>query len=190
MSIKKKLGLGVASAALGLSLIGGGTYAYFNDVEAVENTFAAGTLDLSVNPTVAFDVKNLKPGDHMEREFKMTNAGTLDIAQVLMNTEVKDDVKKFAEHLKVEFFNSDDTLIKALSGKTLAGLTKEKDIDITPHVNGKNGEPGGIPKGDIDLIKIKITFVDSQKPDQNFLQGQKVNVNFILEAKQGIGEKK
>ena len=31
MSIKKKLGLGVASAALGLSLIGSGTYAYFSD---------------------------------------------------------------------------------------------------------------------------------------------------------------
>ena len=32
MGIKKKLGLGVASAALGLSLIGGGTFAYFNDI--------------------------------------------------------------------------------------------------------------------------------------------------------------
>ncbi|MCU5397508.1 CalY family protein, partial [Bacillus toyonensis] len=31
MSLKKKLGVGVVSAALGLSLIGGGTYAYFSD---------------------------------------------------------------------------------------------------------------------------------------------------------------
>ncbi|MCQ6289408.1 CalY family protein, partial [Bacillus cereus] len=30
MSFKKKLGVGVISAALGLSFIGGGTYAYFS----------------------------------------------------------------------------------------------------------------------------------------------------------------
>ncbi|MCL6570669.1 MAG: M73 family metallopeptidase, partial [Bacillus sp. (in: Bacteria)] len=32
MSIKRKLGMGAASAALGLSLIGGGTWAAFNDM--------------------------------------------------------------------------------------------------------------------------------------------------------------
>ena len=31
MGIKQKLGLGVASAALGVALVGGGTYAYFSD---------------------------------------------------------------------------------------------------------------------------------------------------------------
>ena len=48
MGIKKKLGLGVASAALGLSLIGGGTWAAFNDAATINNHFAAGTLDLEV----------------------------------------------------------------------------------------------------------------------------------------------
>ena len=50
MSLKKKLGMGVASAALGLSLIGGGTFAYFSDKEVSNNTFAAGTLDLTLDP--------------------------------------------------------------------------------------------------------------------------------------------
>ena len=50
MSIKKKLAMGIATGALAVSMIGGGTYAYFNDVETSENTFAAGTLDLAVNP--------------------------------------------------------------------------------------------------------------------------------------------
>lgn len=39
------------TAALGLSLIGGGTFAYFSDSETTNNTFAAGTLDLAVEPT-------------------------------------------------------------------------------------------------------------------------------------------
>ena len=55
MTIKKKLGLSVATAALGLSLIGGGTYAYFSDQEVTQNTFAAGTLDLAINPTTIVD---------------------------------------------------------------------------------------------------------------------------------------
>ena len=33
MSIKKKLAMGIATGALAVSMIGGGTYAYFNDVE-------------------------------------------------------------------------------------------------------------------------------------------------------------
>ncbi|HLR61590.1 MAG TPA: TasA family protein, partial [Lentibacillus sp.] len=43
MGIKKQMGMGIMSAALGLSLIGGGTYAYFSDSEQTQNTFAAGT---------------------------------------------------------------------------------------------------------------------------------------------------
>lgn len=62
MSLKKKLGMGVASAALGLSLIGGGTFAYFSDKEVSNNTFAAGTLDLTLDPTTLVDIKDLKPG--------------------------------------------------------------------------------------------------------------------------------
>src|SRR5690606_23821899 len=87
MSIKKKLGLGLASAALGLSLVGGGTFAYFNDVEATNNTFAAGTLDLAVNPTTIIDVSNIKPGDWMPRTFQLENNGTLDISSVILTTD-------------------------------------------------------------------------------------------------------
>ena len=33
MSIKKKLAMGIATGALAVSMIGGGTYAYFSDSE-------------------------------------------------------------------------------------------------------------------------------------------------------------
>lgn len=54
--------MGVASAALGLSLIGGGTFAYFSDKEVSNNTFAAGTLDLTLDPKTLVNIENLKPG--------------------------------------------------------------------------------------------------------------------------------
>jgi spore coat-associated protein N len=90
MSIKKKLGLGVASGALGLAMIGGGTWAAFNDVEALDNNFAAGTLDLGLSAgaegvQTTFNVQNLKPGDEMVRSFKLSNEGSLAIKEVWMD---------------------------------------------------------------------------------------------------------
>ncbi|WP_218778877.1 TasA family protein, partial [Bacillus thuringiensis] len=77
MSLKKKLGMGVVSAALGLSLIGGGTYAYFSDQVVTNNTLAAGTLDLAMQPTTSLNLDNLKPGDKILKKFNLKNSGTL-----------------------------------------------------------------------------------------------------------------
>jgi len=89
MSIKKKIGMGVASAALGLSLIGGGTWAAFNDTATINNHFAAGTLDLEVGKSgqkpISFDLRNMKPGDNVQRIFKLNNKGTLAIKEVLLD---------------------------------------------------------------------------------------------------------
>lgn len=189
MKLKKKLGMGIATAVLGIGLIGGGTFAYFSDQEVVENSFAAGTLDLGVDPTIAFSVDNLKPGDHMTRSFKMTNEGTLDIGKVLMNASFS-GTEDFEDHLKVDFLQSDGKVIESLSGKTIAELSEIKDQDITPGFwtwwplvqEGK-----GIPLGTEDTIKIKVTFVDNGQ-DQNHLQGANLDVKFTLDALQTEGE--
>ena len=66
--MKKILGLTVV-ALMVMGLVGGGTWAYFSDVEsAVDNTLAAGTLDLEVdtdNPwtSVPISITNIAPGD-------------------------------------------------------------------------------------------------------------------------------
>ena len=69
MGIKAKLGMGIATGVMAVSLIGGGTYAYFSDKEVNTSTFAAGTLDINVkgNDTAnaIINVENLKPGDTM-----------------------------------------------------------------------------------------------------------------------------
>lgn len=88
MSIKKKMGTGILAGALGLSLVGGGTWAAFNDVEAVDNTFAAGTLDLVTNEEALFNVSNLKPGDYFTKTLELTNNGSLDINEILLGSEV------------------------------------------------------------------------------------------------------
>ena len=95
MSLKKKLGAGVVSAALGLSLIGGGTYAYFSDQEVTNNKFAAGTLDFAMQPTTSLNLDNLKPGDKILKKFNIKNSGTLDIKDIVMKVDYTvNDFKK------------------------------------------------------------------------------------------------
>src|SRR5690625_4267051 len=108
--------MGIMSAALGISLIGGGTFAYFSDTETTENTFAAGTLDLSAEPTTIIDVENIKPGDSMVRTFELQNNGSLDIHRVYLDTEYTVDdaegnnTEDFGEHIEVEFLYNVDKL--------------------------------------------------------------------------------
>ncbi|WP_175631807.1 TasA family protein [Virgibacillus siamensis] len=90
MKIKKRLASGAVTATLGISLIGVGTWAAFNDVEQVNGSVAAGTLDLVLNESgtaTNFDISKLKPGDHMTRNIELTNEGTLAIKDVLLSIE-------------------------------------------------------------------------------------------------------
>ncbi|WP_261133661.1 CalY family protein [Bacillus sp. Marseille-Q3570] len=119
MSIKKKLGMGVATAALGLSLVGGGTWAAFNDTATINNHFAAGTLDLEVghvNQGANFDLTNMKPGDSIKRVFNLNNAGSLAIKEVLLNTTADDftqgdgtnsDLNEFLKQFEIDALKVD-----------------------------------------------------------------------------------
>lgn len=143
MSIKKKLGMGVASAALGLSLVGGGTWAAFNDTATVNNHFASGELDLAVGKSgskpISFDLSNLKPGDNVQRIFKLNNAGTLAIKEVLLDTTASNFVDggdvstqyEFLSQFVINFANVDgestqfeprNNIVKAGETLTLADL--------------------------------------------------------------------
>lgn len=109
MSIKKRLGLGAASAVLGLSLIVGGTWAAFNDTAVINNHFESGTLNLEVGKSgtkpISFDLSNMKPGDNVQRIFKLKNAGSLAIKEVLLNTTADNFVDGTLCNTKEEFLS-------------------------------------------------------------------------------------
>ena len=192
MNIKKQLGMGIMSAVLGISLIGGGTFAYFSDSVTTENTFAAGTLDLSAEPTTIIDVDNLKPGDSMVRTFELQNNGSLDIHRVYLDTEytVEDaennNTEDFGEHIEVEFLYNVDKLDEVVFSTTLAELK-----EMTPEAVGEHaldpilGE--GLPTGDYDDLVVKFNFVDNGE-DQNQFQGDALNLEWKFTAIQGEGE--
>lgn len=192
MTIKKKFGMGVLSAALGLTLITGGTYAYFSSTAVTENTFAAGTLDLSVEPDVIVDIDNLKPGDTFIRDFELHNNGTLDIERVLLETKYtvidanNDNTNDFGEHIKVEFLYNADQFNEVVYETTLAELK-----DLTPEAVGENifGEQEGLEVGVQNDLVVKFHFVDNGE-DQNQFQGDSLRLTWTFVAEQTAGEAK
>ncbi|MDQ0270494.1 CalY family protein [Cytobacillus purgationiresistens] len=195
MGIKKQITMGVMSAALGIVLIGGGTYAYFSDTETTNNTFAAGTLDLAAEPLEIINVNNIKPGDSVLRSFELQNNGTLDIDKVLLNTDYTvtdakgDNMEDFGEHIVVEFLYNADKLDEVIYKTTLAELKS-----MTPEAVGESvfypllGEKG-LPVGTIDDLVVQINFEENGE-DQNQFQGDALNLEWTFTATQTAGEQK
>jgi spore coat-associated protein N len=198
MGIKQKLGLGVASAVLGVSLIGGGTYAYFSDTAETSGTFASGTLDLNANPTTIIDVKNIKPGDTMLRSFQLKNDGTLDIASIDLATSYvvtdrgnNNNGEDFGEHIRVNFLFNADKLDTPIFSTTLSELKGMSPDVIKGNIFGSwLAERGGkLAAGTSDTLYVQYEFVESGE-DQNQFQGDKLKLEWTFEGKQGRGEAK
>ncbi|VEF47893.1 camelysin [Bacillus freudenreichii] len=193
MSIKKKLGMGVASAALGIALVGGGTFAYFSDTETSANTFAAGTLDLTLNPQEIINVSKIKPGDSMTRTFKLKNDGTLDIKTVGLKTayeviDAKDDNagEDFGEHIRVNFLTNINQINTTIHTTTLAALQNENPDVIKQLLIDKLFGNGGLKPGQTHNLIVQFEFVDNGG-DQNIFQGDELELTWDFTAYQMDG---
>ncbi|AGX02694.1 camelysin [Bacillus sp. NRRL B-14911] len=197
MGFKKKVGMGIASAALGMSLVGGGTFAYFSDTAEANGKFTAGTLDLNANPTTIIDVKNIKPGDTMLRSFNLLNDGSLDIASIKLKTEYSvtdaknNNADDFGKHIRVNFLFNQDKLDTPIYSTTLSELkTMSPDVIEGNIFSGWLAERGGkLAAKTSDKLWVQYEFVDN-KQDQNQFQGDSLQLNWTFEAKQGKGEAK
>jgi spore coat-associated protein N len=195
MSLKKKLGMGVATAALGLSLIGGGTYAYFSDTAEASGNFAAGTLQLSTNPTQIINVTNIKPGDTMIRSFDLNNDGSLDIAKILLNTDytVSDangnNNEDLGKYIRVNFLFNQDKVDVPIWSTTLDQLkTMSPDVIAGNALSPWLGERGGkLAVGTHDKLWVQFEFVDNNSDSQNQYQGDSLQLKWTFEGKQGAG---
>ncbi len=139
--MKKIIGLAIA-ALLIVGIVGGGTFAYFNDTEtAADNTFSAGTLDLKVGASdvtvTPFSISAKKPGDvGTAATWALENTGTLDgtlaigISAITNNENTRYDMET----------DAGDTTSGAAQGE-LGGLLKIAFWhDINSDGNFDNGE--------------------------------------------------
>ncbi|WHZ02454.1 TasA family protein [Neobacillus sp. YX16] len=191
MSFTKKVSQGVMSAALGLSLMGGGTFAYFSDSVETQNTFAAGVLDLALNPSTVVNIDNIKPGDEIYREFTLENNGTLDIGKVLLSTNYSvedaksDNSDDLAKHIKVTIMYNTSSASNPIVETTLFDL-QSQNPDLTQIDILTGTRPDGIPTGEKEKIFVLFEFVDNGQ-DQNQFQGDKLKVDWTFNAEQTAG---
>lgn len=193
MSIKKQLGIGIATAALGLTLISGGTYAYFSSSETSNNTFATGKLDLTMDPIEVVDLDNMKPGDTVTKDFELNNSGTIDIEKVLLETDYSvidaegDNTEDFGEHIEVEFLYNADQMDEVIYETTLAELKDMEPEAVNKEVFDEFLGDGGLEAGDTNDLVVKFEFVDNDE-NQNQFQGDELNLEWTFNAQQGDGE--
>lgn len=130
MEIKKKLGMALATTALGAMLIGGGTFALFTSTASNEgNTFTAGTLTIedvtggaAFSQSLYFD--NLAPGDSENAALTIRNTGSLDA-------------------------------FVRISGVTTSGALFEGDYPLTFSYDGATAV---IPAGGTETFEISYSF--------------------------------
>ncbi|WP_082234880.1 CalY family protein [Halobacillus massiliensis] len=194
MGFMKKLSGGLVTASLGLSLMGGGTYAYFSDEETTSNTFGMGTLDVSVNPQVIVDITDLKPGDSVLKEFKLANEGTLDIKSISLLTDYQvvdakgnnggDDL---GDHIRVNFLWNWDKESEPVFQTTLSELqAMDPDVVAKDIFDPLWEQRGGLDVGMENTLWVEFEFVDSGE-DQNIFQGDDMNLEWTFNAKQTDG---
>ncbi|GED71463.1 cell division protein FtsN [Brevibacillus reuszeri] len=194
MNLKKQFALALASVGLGAALIGGGTFAYFSDREEVNNTFAAGTLDLSVTPEVVFNVDNMKPGDWADRWYKITNSGSLDIKNVYLTTEYSvTDAKNdngsddLAKHMVVELMDNYEQGKRVILRESVYNLSQKQGTNRPDLLKAYNEATGqSLASGVDNNIVARIIFVDNGQ-DQNIFQGDGLKVKWTFDATQTAG---
>ncbi len=187
--------MGIMSAALGISLIGGGTYAYFSDSEQTSNTFAAGTLNLAVNPTTIVEVDNLQPGSSITRNFELQNNGSLDIRKVYLesaytvNDAHNNNTEDFGEHIQVQFLYNADKFDEVIFETTLAELKDMSPEAVNESIFYPEFGEQGLEAGSVDDLTVKFNFLDNGG-DQNQFQGDSLQLNWTFNAEQGESEEK
>jgi|SRR5699024_3895549 len=194
-SIKKQFSLGIMSAMIALMMIAGGTFAYFSDSVTQTSTFAAGTLDLSVEPTELINIDNIKPGDTMIRDFVLANNGTLDMEKVTIDTDYTvtdaqgDNTEDFGSHIRVEFLMNMNNLDEVIYETTLEELKTMSPEAINEHIFYPTLGEQGLAAGEAHDLVVKFAFVDNGE-DQNQFQGDSLELEWTFIATQTAGEQK
>ncbi|WP_233879239.1 TasA family protein [Virgibacillus halodenitrificans] len=182
MNLKNSILTAVAMAAIGLCLIGSGTYAYFSDTEETNNTFAAGLLDLEINKENIINVEKMVPGDSVNGEFQLLNEGNVDIKNIkLISSYVVNDYgapnngDDLGKYIEVQFKHHGKAVFN--EPKTLAELqqTPEEIVGEFP--------VGSSPKE----FSVEIEFINNEN-NQNHFQKDTIELNWNFEAVQRDGK--
>ena len=184
MKIRNELFNSMALAILGLSLIAGGTNAYFNDTKETTNTVEIGLMNLGINKESIIHLENFIPGDTIDGDFELTNDGSIDMRTVNLHSsyEIIDKGQNnngddLGAHIVVECFHQQDNQVNLLFKKKLSELNGTP-IQIADQIL-KNSAP--------EKFTVRFSFIDNGE-NQNHFQGDTLNLKWEFEANQLEGK--
>lgn len=185
MTVKKRIGIAFVTAVLGISLISGGTFAYFSDTKETHNRIEAGTLDLGIesgeDEEVIFEFENKQPGDTFDYAFNLTNDGSIIIGDVIL----------LSSHL---ILNEEEHIINSDFGSQIMIQKMMVDEDVIIHEKEKltlddlqDIELALLENFDVEEVAevyVKFEFINDEDEDQNEYQGNIIKLNWTFEAMQ------
>lgn len=193
MSIKKKLGLAAMNVALGIGLIGGGTLAYFSDVEATDNTFTSGIIDINLKgiddrEEVNLSMDNSKPSDWKVHQIRVYNEGSLEVKDVKLNvnytvTDAKanNGNEDFADHITVHIMDPTTKHVYA----NWVPLSVIEDLIVAEELKPTSNKP--YQSDNKKILRFDYKFNDNGE-NQNIFQGDSIDFELTFEASQKEGE--
>lgn len=166
----KKILMSLMTMALVGALIGGGIYAYFNNVESsAGNNFAAGRLNLTVDSedpwtSTKITASNMKPGDSGAVDCTLTNDGSL---AGTLTANIKDLVDSQGTCNEPECSDESGTYSGgSCSGNTPVNLSVKLDIVIwvDDGAGGGTANDGVQDAGEQQLFSGTLAAADAAGP--------------------------
>lgn len=178
--IKKEIVSSLILAFLGLSLIVGGTNAYFSDTKEAANTFELGLMNLGINKESIIQLDDFIPGDTVQGDFELTNDGSVDMQDVVLHSSYElidkgqnNNGDDLGNHIIVEFLHHERVLFE----KTLSELNGDPIKILNAFTAGSEAEK----------FIVRFHFIDNGK-NQNHFQGDILNLKWGFEAAQRDGK--
>ena len=169
MKMNKKVIIGIALAFLLIAALGF-TYAYFTaNIEGNEDAkdviVEAGTLSLHFEDGPELVLNKAFPGDYVEKEFKVTNTGTLDTNYTIWWKELVNEILYDELVLTLECTSTKD----GSPDGTCEGM---EEIPVETNNTYPIKSSIAIDSGITHTYKLRITFKEMNK-DQNYNQGKR-----------------
>ncbi|MCM3741193.1 CalY family protein [Oceanobacillus luteolus] len=184
MKKTKELVTSIFFAMVGLSLIVGGTSAYFTDSKDTNNSFEIGLMELGIDTSSIIQLSDFIPGDSIQSDFELTNEGSIDMKEIQLITsyEIVDhgepnEGDDLADYIIVELIHQEEK--KSLFEKSLSQLNNEPTtiLDSLP------------TQSTPQKFTVRFSFLDNGE-NQNHFQGDVLNLKWQFEAMQRDGKHK
>lgn len=183
MTIKRRIGIGIATALLAMGLISGGTLAYFSDTKETHNRIEAGTLDLGIesgeDEGVLFEFENKQPGDTFAYDFNLINEGSLMIGDVTLHSSHL--ILNSEEHIINNDFGSQIMIKKMMVNEDVI-INEKEELTLDDLQDNELALLENFDVGKEAKVYVSFKFINDE--DQNEYQGNIIKLNWIFEAMQ------